>query len=362
MKLINITIENCRRIDKAVLELSPMINLIVGENGSGKTSIVEAFSILSSGRSFRTRRIVDVISKNKEKVLITSKLSSDDVTLQIGIEKSSAETRIRINQIDIRSQAELSQYIPVTVIHPESIKLIVGSPSERRSYIDWVGFYLMPEYHRLWKHHQRILKQRNAYLRLNKIGGDFDYWTNELILAQAIIHEKRHFIISLLEENVEVFRNMLLPNNKISLRLGNGFSSNGELNTFNTLSFYKSKLEQEVKMKRTLYGVHKSDMKIILDDSPANISASRGQLKLMAILLYLAQSNAINKRGGQSGVVIIDDISSELDRHNQALLLDTLSTLQQQVILTVPVLSEVFSNIELKMFHVKHGVVSEANM
>ena len=361
MKLVDISIKNCRKIKKATLALSPSLNLIVGDNGSGKTSIVEAFSILSSGRSFRTHKIGDVITQNEKKLLITSRLKAGDLTSHIGIEKSSQETHIRINKQDVRSQAELSQFLPVTIIHPDSIKLIVGSPSMRRSYLDWVGFYLLPEYHLLWKHHQRILKQRNAYLRLQKVGGDFDYWTKELIVAQAKLHKKRCSIISLLDDEVNFFRKMLLAESEISLKLTNGFSATDTLDSLNTLDFYHSKLAQELKMKRTLYGIHKSDMKIGLDNVPANISASRGQLKLIAITLQLAQSNVIKQRDKLSGLIIVDDMTSELDEGNQDILLDTLSSLEQQIILTAPVLSEALGRQKAKMFHVKHGVVLEVS-
>lgn len=360
MKLASVSIENCRKIETANLDLSPSINLIIGKNGSGKTSIVEALSILSSGRSFQTRSISEVIKSGREKLLITAKLEVDGTISHVGIEKHPHETRIRINKKNIRSQAELSQYIPVTIIHPDSIKLIVGSPKERRSYLDWIGFYLLPEYHQQWKHHQRILKQRNAYLRTQNIGDDFDYWTRELIAAQSILHEKRLLIVSLLSEEIDFFRELLLSNSEISVDLSNGFSKVETFEDCNTLVFYQSKLQQELKMRRTLYGIHRSDMGIFLDNSPAHISASRGQLKLLSTLLLLAQSNIIRTRDELSGLVIVDDMTSELDEFNQSILLDTLNQLKQQVLLTAPVLSKVFNKYEMKMFHVKHGVIFES--
>jgi DNA replication and repair protein RecF len=359
MKLDNICIENCRMIASAKLELSAGINLILGENGSGKSSLIEAFSILSTGRSFRTRRINEVIRWNNEKLLITANLSTSASASHIGIEKKQGETRIRINQSDIRSQAELSQHIPVTTITPDSIKLIMGSPSVRRSYLDWIGFYLLPEFHQIWKYHQRVLKQRNACLRNHQITADFDYWTNELISVQAILYKKRQSIIALLEDSAESFREILLPENNVSLRLTNGFPSIHTFANGNNLEFYQSKLTQELKLKRTLYGAHKSDLKVSIDENPAHIAASRGQLKLLSILLYLAQSDVLAKRGVTSGIITIDDVASELDEKNQSILFSALQSLQQQVILTVPSKSKIWKGENIKMFHVKHGEVFE---
>ena len=361
MKLDTIQIKNCRMIASAKLELSSGINLIIGKNGSGKSSLIEAFSILSTGRSFRTRRINEVISWDSERLLITANLSTSGSTSHIGIEKKQGETRIRINQDDIRSQAELSQYLPVTTITPDSIKLIMGSPSVRRRYLDWIGFYLLPDFHQVWKYHQRILKQRNACLRNNQVTADFNYWTKELIDVQATLYKKRQSIVILLENTVGSFRKNLMPDKRISLSLTNGFPSIDIFENVNKLEFYQSKLSQELKLKRTLYGVHKSDLKININDNPAHIAASRGELKLLSILLYLAQSDVLTTSGVTSGIITIDDISSELDKKNQLILFKALQSLQQQVILTAPVKSKIWKGKNIKVFHVKHGEVSEVS-
>lgn len=360
MKLDNIHIENCRMIASADMELSSGVNLIIGKNGSGKSSLIEAFSILSTGRSFRTRRINEVVRWDSEKLLITASLSSSGSTSHIGIEKKQGETRIRINQTDIRSQAELSQYLPVTTITPDSIKLIMGSPTVRRSYLDWIGFYLLPDFHQVWKYHQRVLKQRNACLRNNQLTADFTYWTKELINVQEALYEKRRSIIVLLESTVELFRKILLPKKRVSLSMTSGFPAIDIFNNANNLEFYQSKLPQELKLKRTLHGAHKSDLKININDNPAHIAASRGELKLLSILLYLAQSDVLTTRGVASGIVTIDDVASELDKKNQAILFKALRSLQQQVILTAPIKSKIWKG-DIKMFHVKHGEVSEVN-
>jgi DNA replication and repair protein RecF len=348
-------------IVSAKLILSSGINVVIGKNGSGKSSIIEAFSILSTGRSFRTRHISEVIHWKSNTLLITSRLLHLNKTSHIGIEKTQSETRIRINQCDIHSQAELSQYIPITIITPDSIKLIMGAPSERRSYIDWIGFYLLPEYHQLWKQHQRILKQRNACLKSKRITADFDFWTRELIDIQWQLHEKRQTLFLLLQESTEVFREILLPDHALSLSLTYGFPPAITFKAGNSVDFYKSKLAQEIKLKRTMYGVHKSDLKIYINDNLAHISASRGQLKLLSILLHLAQSHVLMKKEINSGMIVIDDVASELDETNQHILFEALKSLQQQVILTLPEQSTVWNEKKFTMFHVKHGELTKVS-
>lgn len=360
MNLQDVVLHNCRKIEKASLTLSPCINIIIGENASGKTSIIEGLSILSRGRSFHTHRISEVISWGTKKLLVTATLVDLEKTSHVGVEKSTDTTRIRIDQTDIRSQSELSQHIPITIIYPNSIKLIMGSPTERRAYLDWIGFYLQPAFHQQWKYHQRVIKQRNSYLRTQQIGNDFEFWTKELIKAQAALHQSRMKILESLEVDIEFFRQFLFPINSIGLSLSNGFSKAESFIEMNNLEFYKSKLDQDLKLKRTTYGAHKSDLLISFDGNPAHIAASRGQLKMLAILLLLAQSKVINQRNQQKGVIIIDDMTSELDLNNQAVVITTLGKLEQQIILTAPTMTELLSKQDAKMFHVKHGEIQES--
>ena len=180
MWIKNITINNCRSLKSVSLELSSDLNMIVGPNASGKTSLLEALNILSKGRSFRTSHIDEVITETKESVLISAAIVDNGelkhegkpkvkkTTSQIGIEKSKTKTKIRINKQDVYTQAELSSHLPITVIHPNSIDLITGSPAVRRSYLDWIAFYIYPDFLKQWKKYQHILRQRNICLKSPK--------------------------------------------------------------------------------------------------------------------------------------------------------------------------------------------------
>ena len=125
MLLEQLSIHHCRVIDQADLSLSSGVNLIAGDNGSGKSSILEAVAILSRGRSFRSARIIDVIQHQQDSLLIRANTSDGDNNFTIGIEKDRSTTRIRVNQQDIHTQAALSRYLPVTIIDPNSTRVLV---------------------------------------------------------------------------------------------------------------------------------------------------------------------------------------------------------------------------------------------
>lgn len=350
-----ITIKNCRILNAVEITLSPSLNIISGDNGSGKTSFLEALSLLSRGRSFRTSRISDLISHGKSSVLISSSIRSESkIATQIGIEKSVGKTRIRINKKDIYSQSELSRHLPITVIHPESIKLITGSPAERRAFIDWICFYLYPGFHSIWKSYQHILKQRNSCLKHKVHRYALEKWTIELAELQPEIHDYRCKAIKAISPSIVKITSDILASKTCGIELKSGFPSHVKFEQDSILEYYKEKQELDLKFGRTHAGVHRSDLTIQLDGKPANQTASRGQLKLLAISLLLAQSNVIHSSNTSKAIILIDDITAELDPENKHILLDYLNSLDQQLILTTPSETKLKLN-NSTMFHVKHG-------
>ena len=359
MLLEQLSISHCRIIKQAELDLSPQVNLICGDNGSGKSSILEAVSILSKGRSFRTSRIADVIRNAEDALLIRAQSIEADNSFTIGIERSKDKTRIRVNQQDVNTQAALSRYLPVTIIDPNSIELVTGSPSIRRAYVDWIAFYLFPEFYKIWQNYRRILKQRNLCLRVPSYLSALPQWTDELIKSQTLIQQYRERALAVLIPQLSLLCESLLDSNVLTIKLTSGFAQ-----TMNDLSFdaqrefYLERRDSEIKSARTLSGAHKADLQVFFNDQLAQNSASRGQLKLIAIAMLLAQSRSIDPDEKRKGIIAIDDLAAELDGENKQRLLTCLRSLEQQLLLTTTQ-SELIPLIEGdQMFHVKHGNVT----
>lgn len=358
MWIDNLNVNCCRLLDDINIVLSKDLNIILGENASGKTSLLESLSLLSSGKSFRTSHINNVISHNKSAVLVSARLNYKNKTSQIGIEKSTSKTRIRINKQDVYSQAELSRHLPITIMHPESIELITGSPSYRRSFIDWITFYLYPEFHTQWKNYRHILKQRNLCLKDPKHKYALAKWTDELIQLQPSITDFRIKAIDKLKKELSKVSKELLGDGNVELNFNNGFPADIELEPESLKQFYAQKEEYDLRLKRTSSGVHRADIKILLNGKPAIQVASRGQLKILAITLLLAQSTTINNDQEERGIIVIDDLAAELDNENKTKLIHYLSTLDQQLVITTTKPLKI-EGIPFKLFHVKHGVFTE---
>ncbi len=361
MLLEQLTINNCRIIQTAELDLSPSVNLICGHNGSGKSSILEAVSILSKGRSFRTSRIADVIRSSEEALLIRARSVEADEQYTIGIERSKNTTRIRVNQQDVNTQAALSRYLPVTIIDPNSIDLVTGSPSLRRSYVDWIAFYLFPEFHKIWQNYQRILKQRNLCLRVPSYLSALPQWTDELIKSQTLIQKYRERALEVLTPQLTKLSEMLLDAHVLNIKLTSGFAQTMDDLSFEAQkAFYLERRDSDIKSARTLSGSHRADLQIYFNDQLAQHSASRGQLKLIAIAMLLAQSRSIDPEEKRKGIIAIDDLAAELDGDNKQRLLDCLRSLEQQLLLTSTQAELIPLHAEDRMFHVKHGNVLPA--
>lgn len=358
MWIESLTILNCRLLKDISVELSPNINLIIGDNASGKTSFLEALSLLSSGKSFRTSHISEVISHQKCSVLVSAQLKSNSSSTNIGIEKTTKYSRIRINQQDIYTQAELSLHLPITTIHPDSVDVISGSPHYRRAYLDWLTFYTFPNFHKIWKEYKHILKQRNLCLKNANHRYALDDWTMKLVELQPVINQQRIDTLNILKPIFEKISKNLLGNAKVNIELQTGFPQEVLLEKDKLFDFYKDREEHDLKLQRTNSGVHRADLKIKLNNKPAKECGSRGQVKLLVICLLLAQSTAVNKNRSK-GILLIDDLAAELDDKNKEKLMNYISSLNQQLFITSTKTIEIkIKNKKHKVFHVEHGEIN----
>ncbi len=363
MWISKLTIQNCRVITQANLDLSPTVNAFVGDNAAGKSSVLEALSLLARGRSFRTPRIAEVIHRDTHEITVSAKLSTANGTeYPIGIRKTLHSTHIRINHADVQQQAELSSHLPLTLIHPGSIELLTGSPQIRRAFLDWIAFYLFPDFNNAWRHYQRALKQRNVCLRNPQQRYALEQWTQQLIKWIPVLQQYRLQALSVLESTLRnneiLFANTGYP----QLQLSNGFPQGAAVDNSDVLhDFFHSKRDAEIKQGFTLYGAHRVDVSILLDNIPALRIASRGQLKLLAVGLLLARSQTLHdpqQPTSSYGLLAIDDLASELDEQNQQALYNTLHTTRQQLMMTStrhdPRLA---AFAQTRVFHVKQGQI-----
>jgi len=353
LALHSLFVQNVRIIEQLEISLAADANLFVGENGAGKTSILEAIDILSRGRSFRERRTHPLLRTDADNLIIRSQLSRKEDPIHLGIQKSARQTKLRCNQENIASISHHASYLPVVSMHPDSHQLIQGGSKQRRTYLDWSAFHVKPTFLKQWREFRQCLKQRNQALRDQCSSSELDVWTQELATKAELVDQTRSSIFEELIVKINEFSRRLIPEVEISVKYHRGWPAD-----INLKAALEEVLPQERQSKTTRLGAHRADLKIFLNQQEAAATASRGQQKLIAASLLLAQIEHLQQQEGQKCIVLLDDIRAELDQQHADTLMEALQLLGCQVFITAIDKNQVSLKgwQSTAVFHVKQGV------
>ncbi|WP_076417393.1 DNA replication/repair protein RecF [Colwellia sp. UCD-KL20] len=359
MSVVRLITSNFRNIEQSQTELHSQLNFLVGDNGSGKSSFLEALFFLGHGKSFRTTKIENLVSYQESTFVVSIK---DDLDSQIGISKNiiSNETEIKINGIKQSKLSELAKNIAVQIITPESFKLFFGGPKERRRFIDLGLFHVEQSFSKAWKDFSRILKQRNAYLRSGANLEGIKYWDEAFCTHSNIVSTLRLNYVNGFREEFSYWAELLLPkiHENIEVQYFQGWKQNTNL-----ADVLVNNRTREINLGYSISGTHKFDVRFIMSKQPLENQLSRGQQKLFLFALTFAQAKLIEKVKRVKPILLIDDVGAELDSHSRTVLNEAINQLNCQVIITAIDKSAVEplvpSDHDYKMFHVKHGKIFE---
>ena len=353
MGLKSLTIQGFRNLQSASIEADPGLNLITGDNAAGKTSLLESIFYLSYGRSFRTHQVKHLINRDADFFRLVSVL--DDQSL-LGLERTLNDQTIRHNQQNISRVSQLSSLLPVLALHPDSHQLISAGPEYRRQFIDWGVFHVEHKFMSIWKTYRTALSQRNAALRKQLNNKMCILWDAQLVQSAELIESMRLEYLSLLQPKVSELADVLFPGFSIDIKYQRGWSRD-----LDYAAYLSSHLHQDRERGFTQSGPHRADLKILLNDQPAQTSISRGQQKLLVCLLKIAQLNLFTERAGERCVLLFDDLPAELDSENQNKIMSILSSLDVQVFITAIESSQIQVDFwsSHKVFHVEHGLLEQ---
>ena len=284
--------------------------------------------MLGRGRSFRTRRLEHLVRHGAAQFVVFGEIETTDRRVRLGVEGSVTGVRAKIGGASAASLAELALMLPVQIIDPEVHHLIEEGPSRRRRFLDWGVFHVEPSFVGHWQRYQQALRQRNAALKSRQPHCAISAWDPDLLYYGGLVTDARfHYLSLLVPHAAAIGRNLL--GMELSLTYRSGWSGN--------LTFAEALQQsrhQEQENGATQVGPHRAELSIQLDGVGVKDRISRGQQKLLAAALLLAQVKLFPESASVQPSLLLDDPAAELDDHRLAALIREVAAHSVQLIVT----------------------------
>lgn len=361
MKIESLKLKNFRNYDLLSVDFDEFTNIFYGDNAQGKTNILEAVYVSGTTKSHRGTKDKDLIRFGMDESHIETIVEKNGIKYQIDMHlKKNSPKGIAINKIPIKKASELFGIIHIVFFSPEDLNIIKNGPGERRRFIDLELSQLDKVYLSNLSNYNRIVNQRNHLLK--DIGFDeaklqtLDIWDMQLILyGNKIIEQRKIFIEKINKIIYQIHKK--LTGNKETIKLIYE-PSNGNLSLEQALNKNKQK---DLKIKSTSVGPHRDDIAFMADAIDVRKYGSQGQQRTAALSLKLAEIELVKQSINDTPVLLLDDVLSELDKHRQNYLLDSIYDIQ--TLITCTGVDE-FVNHRFsvnKVFHVEDGQVAKEN-
>ncbi len=322
-----------RNLSNQYLEPNKNINLLLGKNAQGKTNFIEALYYLGHNRSFKTKRTKDIIPFDGDLLQISAII--DDV--KVLLKKTKIRSEITVNQIKAQNNSQLSQLLPTQIISPDRGFIVGGTPKLKRSYLDWGVFHIKPNLLETYKSYNKTLKNINLLLAKNSTK-ELEYWMSKLTHLSLDISKARFEYTQALNNTIanvvkskkfDVFQQA----GDLTMKFQNGWARGVDPLNYDSVFDYLSKNTQSfVRLKHLGCGPHKANIEYYLNNKTEN-HLSRGEQKTLSLVYWMMQVLLLVEKNIKP-VVLIDDISSELDHYKINQTLQFLSSLDVQIFIT----------------------------
>lgn len=363
MKIKSLKLKNFRNYDLLSLNFNEATNIFYGDNAQGKTNILESIYLTGTTKSHRGTKDRDMIKFGCEEAHIETIVEKNGTPFQIDMHlKKNSPKGIAINKIPIRRASELFGIIHLVFFSPEDLNIIKNGPSERRRFIDLELAQLDKLYLSNLSNYNRIVNQRNKLLKelsfqnRDNLIETLDIWDMQLIHYGNKVMDSRRIFIQQINEII-IQKHRKLTGDKEQLIIN--YDPNISQGTFKQV--LKKNRDRDMKMKSTSVGPHKDDICFMVGDLDIRKFGSQGQQRTAALSLKLSEIELVKLIIKDTPILLLDDVLSELDKHRQNYLLDSIHDIQ--TLITCTGVDEFVSNRFSinKLFHVQNGQVAKEN-
>ena len=348
MRLNTLQLENYRNYETVTLTCHPEVNILIGENAQGKTNLLESVYTLALAKSHRTSNDRELIRFDAEYAKIEGDLHYRHGNMPLTMFITKKGKKVKVNHIE---QSKLTQYIGhlnVVLFAPEDLNIVKGAPQVRRRFIDMELGQISALYLNDLSQYQRILKQKNNYLKQLQLGQASDRTMLEIFNQQfaeyalKVTMRRTQFINELqslaqpIHDGITNGKEALTLNYLPSIKLSDTTKEMHELFD-EVLQFLNDHMSREIDRGMCLYGPHRDDLGFHVNGMDAQVYGSQGQQRTTALSIKLAEIELMNLEVGEYPILLLDDVLSELDDSRQTHLLSTIQHKVQTFVTTTSV-------------------------
>ncbi|MEA4900250.1 DNA replication/repair protein RecF [Desulfitobacterium sp.] len=336
MEIANLHLQNFRNYKDEKVLFSPGINVLQGQNGQGKTNILEAIYYLLTGKSYRVRKEKELILWGEDAFHIFGDFLALDRKLSLESHYLDKRKIVKINNVPCRKLSDYVGTINVVFFSPDDLIMVKGGPAERRRFLDFHIAQLYSRHVHILNAYNKVLHQKAALLKSpfepSKIS-NIEIWNEQLMdLGSKVILNRWKFTQVLAQKSKEIYDQLSSGEEELSLN----YLALGHQNVEEALHEFpimlKEKMKQEIERQVVLVGPHRDDLNFQLNGKSARVFASQGQQRSIVLSLKLAELEVIFLEKGEYPLLLLDDVLSELDIFRREYLLEFIKPIRQALI------------------------------
>ncbi|MBF0161890.1 MAG: DNA replication and repair protein RecF [Magnetococcales bacterium] len=327
MQLERLRIRDFRNISQADLRWSDGLNLLLGDNGQGKSNLLEAIGLLASGRSFRRAPASLLRRHGQEGFHLHGEVISGGLTHHLEFASRSGQQMVRLNGKGVTTTSAMGQVLAAVVLTPDAPALIRGAPEARRDHLDWMLFCQRRGYAGLVRDYQSALRARNQLLRSQcRNGGEFDAWESRLAHLGGEMTRQRQQMLQQVEVALAPFLEAMALDPQ-----GYRWHMRCQVEPDDYATALVRSRPADQRSGCTSVGPHRDDPLFLYHGRALARFASRGQQKRFLLALKLAEARLLQERLGEAPLLLLDDPGTELDQEGAQCLMRVLAAGENQL-------------------------------